>query len=119
MLELAEFKDYLSYIREARLRQDKFNEVLDELSPGYVNHCFMYDEYEMRVVTLLAKTFNDKKETLDALLNFVYDLNGLENRSLVIEDTSKCPYEEDEYGCEHLLYFSADTLYEYITRYLV
>lgn len=120
MISLDEFKEYLLFIREERIKQDTFCSALETLSPGNYCNCFIFEGYENAVLQLLASHFVDGKSTaLDCIYNFVYDLNGLENKSLVVEDKMKCPTYEIEGGGECMLYYSADTLYEYLTRYNV
>lgn len=118
MISLDGFKDYLLFIREERLKQETFVEALETLSPGNCCHCYMFDGYEDAVLQLLASHFT-AKDALDCIYNFVYDLNGLDNKSLVVEDKMKCPTYEIDGGGECMLYYSADTLYEYLTRYNV
>lgn len=120
MISLEEFKEYLLFVREQRLKQATFIEALETLSPGNYCNCFMFDGYENAVLQLLASHFPKGKENaLDCIYNFVYDLNGLDNKSLIVEDKMKCPTCETKDNGERILYYSADTLYEYLTRYNV
>lgn len=118
MISLDEFKEYLLFIREERNKQDVFCSALETLSPGNYCNCFMFDGYENAMLQLLASHFPCGKENaLDCIYNFVYDLRGLDNRSLIVEDQMKCPTYITKDNGECMLYYSADTLYEYLMRY--
>lgn len=114
MISLDEFKDYLLFIREHRVKEEALMEALEALCPENHCDCFLYSQYEEKIINLLKEILNDRNNEIDY---FVYDLNGLENKSLVVEDKMKCPTYELKDGGECMLYYSADTLYEYLTRY--
>lgn len=114
MIELQEFKDYLLFIRDCRVKEEAFMEALENLSPENHCDCYLYSRCEEKIISLLKEIFNDRNNEIDY---FIYDLNGLENKSLVVEDKMKCPTYGLKDGGECMLYYSADTLYEYLTRY--
>lgn len=112
MLSLKEFKEYLTFIKEQRSKEDTFIKALEILSSDSSCDCFLYSSYEEKIISLLENIFNDKNCDISF---FIYDLNGLDNKSFIIKDKSKCPTDMEGNIC----YYSADTLYEYLTKYNV
>ena len=103
MLSKEEFIKTLEFIKDTRVKENKFVEVLETLSPNNYCNCSLYDEYDDKLINVLESMFEDSYHDISY---FIYDCNGLDEKYF---DVEKCPKEDEKY-----LYTSIETLYDYL-----
>lgn len=103
MLSKEEFIKTLEFIKDTRVKENKFVETLELLSPNTYCDCYLYGEYEDKLINVLESMFED---SCNDISYFIYDCNGLDNKYF---DVKRCPKEKGKY-----LYKSIETLYDYL-----
>lgn len=101
MISKEEFIDYINFIKERREKEEKFINALENLSEDTYCDCYLYNEYEDKLVKLLEITLEDFSHEISY---FLYDCNYLNKF-----DKKRCPKINNKY-----LYTSVETLYDYL-----
>jgi hypothetical protein len=103
MLSKEEFIGILNFIRDKRKGEENFIQSLEKLSPHTYCDCFLYDEYETKMIDLLENIFEDDFQDISY---FIYELDGLNKKRI---NKKICPTKEGR-----ILYSSLETLYDYL-----
>lgn len=102
MISKEEFIKTMNFIKERNQKQDKFINILEELSKDTYCDCFLYADYEDKMIELLENMFEDRMHDISY---FCYDCDWLYDNF----NEDKCPKIDDKY-----LYTSLETLYDYL-----
>ncbi len=103
MISKEEFVETINFIIEKREQEKTFVRTLEKLSPGCYCDCYLYDEYEQKLIDTLEIMLNDYSHEISY---YCYDCNGLEKL-----DKKHCPKMHGKY-----LYTSLETLYDYLIK---
>ena len=104
VLSKKEFINTLKFIKDRRNKEERFISALESLSPSTYCDCFIYNEYEEKLINLLEVMFEDDNHDISY---FIYDLDGLNKLN-----KKHCP----KYGNNKYLYTSIETLYDYLVK---
>ena len=107
MLTKKEFKEYLQFIVDRRKKEDNFVDALNQLSKDTYCDCFLYNEYEDKLINLLEIALDDSAYEISY---FLYDLDAI-NNNLEIKNRYGLPEIDGK-----VLYDSVDTLYDYLVN---
>lgn len=103
MLSKKQFVETINFIKREREKEREFVRMLEKLSPGSYCDCYLYDEYEQKMIELLENMFEDNMHDISY---FCYDCNGLDKF-----EKKNCPKVNNKY-----LYNSLETLYNYLVK---
>lgn len=110
MLSKKEFLELIEFIQKQEEKQEIFLKALDTLSPGTYNDCFIYGEYENKLVSLIKKVMGD---TNDELGYYLYEMQGINEDINYEYDKEVCPKDEQL----NVLYYSLSSLYDYLVSH--
>lgn len=110
MLSKKEFLELIEFIQKQEEKQEIFLKALDTLSPGTYNDCFIYSEYESKLVSLIKKVMGD---TNDELGYYLYEMQGINEDINYEYDKEVCPKDEQL----NVLYYSLSSLYDYLVSH--
>ena len=103
MLSKEQFVETINFIKEQGKKEKEFIKTLEKLSPYSHCDCYLYDEYEQKMIDTLEAMFEDNTHEISY---FCYDCNGLDKL-----EKKNCPKVNNKY-----LYTSLETLYDYLVK---
>lgn len=68
------FKSTLDFIKEQDEKMNNFCNALEQLSPGEYCNCFLYSDYEDRLLTMMTKAMHLNVEKINILMWWLYDM---------------------------------------------
>lgn len=109
ILTKEQFKEILEFIFKKRNQENKFCNLLEEMSPDFNVPALIYAEYEDKFIHLLETMFNDNDEDIAHL---IYDLELFDYENKKVPDEC-CPAQDGK-----VLYNDIDSLYDYLLNKL-
>jgi len=107
LISKEEFVKTLEFIKSQDLKVDNFISALEALSPNTYCDCFLYSDYESKLLKILEAMFEDEHEDIEY---FLYESNWIfENRPKLGLEVN---FPTDDDGVE--LYNSPETLYDFL-----